>query len=488
MAMCSYVAKADNVSVDEGKQVAASFMCSYLGQEGGLTAADVELVYQIDNEQLGVPASYFFNVGKEGWVILAATTTIDPIIAFSAEDRLDPEELPENMMWFVKAYSENVCNIQALDEAEDWPDDPTWTDLVNGKYKGASKAEQHVLTYERWGQGSEVSPTYNYYCPVASDGRTAVVGCVATAMAQIMHYFSYPVQPQGHPYYWLTSSSTDTTMPNVMLEIQFDTVAPFNYAIMPNSPTNVANQMTCTEEQMKEVARLSYYAGITVKMGYSPDGSGTQSTKVPNAMQRYFKYQPSNLIYRNEPFNSNDRTFINGLRANLINKIILYMSGASSTNGGRDAAGHAWVCAGYQETDTNKYYMNWGWNGSGNGFYNLGLNSMRPSGTSYNFNVRLDYIDGLVPPADSSILSITSVDLDATTLGTAYPNPAMVSVTVPYSTDRASELTVYSIEGKPVATYRVQPGSGEVKVDVAGMPTGIYIYRMNSQHGKFIVQ
>lgn len=173
------------------------------------------------------------------------------------------------------------------------------------------------------------------------------------------------------------------------------------------------------------------------------------------------------------------------MRNALMANNILYMGGASSTGSGGDAAGHAWVCGGYMENDTNKYFMNWGWNGSSNGFYNLGANSMYISAQGYNFNVRQEYIAGMVP--DSSQMGIYDIE-DPTYVGQPYPNPAMESVTLPYSTQVASELVIYGIDGRPVETYRVQPGSGKVEVRVDAMPAGVYVYRLNSQIGKFIVQ
>ena len=50
---------------------------------------DMSIVRQIDNPVLGIPAVYFLNAPKSGWVILAASTVLDPIIAFSADNTLD---------------------------------------------------------------------------------------------------------------------------------------------------------------------------------------------------------------------------------------------------------------------------------------------------------------------------------------------------------------------------------------------------------------
>ena len=481
MALCANSAKADNISFEEAREAAAYYMGYYTGADK-LSANDLTLVHQINNEKLGVPASYFFNVGNNGWIIMAGTTTIDPIIGFSEEGSLVMEDLPANMMWWVTEYTEVVKELQEIDAENDNPDSEMWIALKTKSYKGDTKANQHILTQIKWGQGREYYPTYNRFCPQDNNGRYSVVGCVATAMAQIMRYYQYPQQATSSVRYSLWSqldASERQIMPNAVLAINYDTTAPFDYNMMPIRPFASNGSMTCSNEEMDEIARLSYYAGLSVKMGYTPDGSGTQSNKVPAAMQKNFKYQLGRVIYRD-----NDSQYMTKLRNMLLNDNILYMGGASLTGTGADAAGHAWVCVGYQENYPDQYYMNWGWDGSGNGWYNLGQNSMYISGRGYNFTQYQEFINGMIPDVEE-----VSIDrVDGSELGNAYPNPAVHSVMLPYNTPDATQMTIYNIEGKVVATYPVQAGNGELTVNVDGMPSGVYIYRMNSVSGRFMVQ
>lgn len=491
MALSLNTAKADNISKEEAQAAAAYFMGYYTGQTK-ITADNLELVYQIDNQKLGIPASYFFNLNDEGWIIMAGTTTIDPIIGYSTEGSLDPECFPENMRWWVNGYSDMVSEIQELDALNDYPDDPVWTALKTQSYKGDTKDAQHILMNEKWGQGNTTNPTYNMYCPqTITSGRYAVTGCVATALSQIIHYYRYPKKGSGLAKYWLRTilnryrEDSVNTMPNVQLKYNFDDSAIFNYSMMPDFPVTKYGVQTCSDEEMKEVARLCYAAGVSVNMGYLPDGSSALSTDVPTAAYNNFGYKRGSLVYRN---GNNDRTFVNGIREMLLQNNIVYMGGASSTGSGRDASGHAWVCGGYKETDTNSYYMNWGWHSNSNGFYNLGKNSMYISSQGLNFTERQEYIKGLVPPDDSNrYLGIVELDREAQ-LGTPYPNPAVSVINLPYNTNEATELTIFNIQGRPVATYRVQAGKGDLMVRVDAMPTGVYIYRMNNQTGKFLVK
>lgn len=497
MALGANTAKADNISMEEAREAAAHFMAYYTGIDK-LSDNDLELVYQIDNKALGIPASYFFNLSSDGWVIVAGTTVIDPIVGYSDEGTLYPECFPASMKWWVEGYSDMISEIQELDAKNDYPDHDRWTALKTMSYKGDTKANQHKLMKEEWGQGNDYEPTYNYYCPkTITSGRYAMTGCVATAMAQIMHYYRYPRRGNGTASYYLPSrliyDDSVSTMPRVTLTYNFNDSVDFDYDMMPNKPTKRVQQgyyqvvvQNCSDDEMHQIARLSYAAGVTVRMAYLPDGSGAQSTDVPQAAATYFKYKTGRVVYRN---GNTDWNYVNAMRSSLIQNNILYMGGASSTGAGADAAGHAWVCGGYMENDTNMYFMNWGWDGSSNGFYNLGANNMYISGQGYNFNVRQEYISGMVPPDDSNrFLGISRIEDPSTYLGRPYPNPAVESVTLPYNTEMASELMIYSIDGRPVETYRVQPGKGEIHVRVNTMPAGVYLYRMNSQCGKFIVK
>lgn len=482
MALCVNTAKADNISLEEAREAAAYFM-GYYTETPELTANDLTLVYQIDNEKLGIPASYFFNVGKGGWIIMAGTTTIRPIIGYSDEGTLVVEEFAPNMKWWVTGFSEMVSQIQEEDAELDYPDNEVWTALKTKSYKGGTKADQHVLTQIKWGQGDANGVTFNHFCPQGNNGDYAVVGCVATAMAQIMRYYQHPHQPVGTARYFLydrLSSSEQALMPDIQLKVNFDTAAPFDYTKMPMKPVS-GNYLNCSTEEMHEIARLSYYAGVSVKMGYTTVSSGAISANVPTAMSRYFKYQTGRLVYRGSG-NLSDEEYISRLRTLLLNDNVVYMGGASLTGNGNDRDGHAWVCTGYKESNDYEYYMNWGWEGRQNGFYDLGHNNMPISGRGYNFNQSQEFIEGMIP------LEETGIDeVDGTELGSAYPSPAIHSVTLPYSAPNATSIVIYNIEGKAVATYPVHAGMGEVTVNVESFPAGVYIYRMNSQSGRFMV-
>lgn len=475
--LSSTMVQAENLGADRAREAAARFMRQNTSLVR-LTADQLTLVRQWNNPTLGVPSMYLFSTTGEGWIIMAATTSIDPVVGFSDDSEINPDCLAPQLEWWLESYNDFFCYVQDL-EAENpykpYGDSPEWNNIFASNSQNGRKG-QIIFAKERWDQGDESGTDYNIYCPVVNDS-VCPVGCVATAMAQICHYYKYPkVGKYQKTYRWYFTENGVRDYRNISMK--FDTIRPFNYDIMPNK-ISVATNL----ESRREVSRLGYYLGISVKMEYAPSGSGSQSTLVPDAMMTNWKYQAGSLINRSAT-SSTDTHFINSLRRELLQSRPVYMSGASSSGSGRDAAGHAWTCCGYHDNNETQYYMNWGWNGSGNGFFNLYTNDMAVF--QYNFQRRQSIIVNLVPPADS-MLSVSEVD-PTIGLGNAYPNPASYSVTIPYNTTSAAELQVYDMSGRLVENRQLHQGNGEVTLRVDSMPAGVYIYRVGTAYGKFVVR
>ena len=480
--LAPFAAGARNVSLEEAREAAAYYMeCNTM--EYGVKPADLVLLHQLDNKELGIPSAYVFNVSDWGWIVISASTAIDAVIGFGDEGSLDEwEELPPAMRWWVETCADAVADVQNHDAVDKFDDMPVWTDLFNRTLTTNVKDgdPKVILMNSKWSQGENRNPTYNKFCPYDSTSRKyTFTGCVATALSQIIRYYGFPIAGTGGRVNYSTHSD------HYQVKLKFDTLR-FDYSLMPVR----LNSMSSTA-MVNQVATLCFAAGVSVRMDYGIDGSGAYSPDVPLSMNNYFKYTIGTLTYRSGTSTNN---FLAMLRNELLLRRPTYMGGASSTGGGADAAGHAWVCCGYRTDDEDQYYMNWGWgSNTADGFFNLRMNNnMTPPGYGYNFNINQEHITGMVPPhADStSIDFLTAIDPveSHSVLAPAYPNPAFMTVTLPYSTTTAADLQVFSIDGKLVGTRRLMPGSGEVTFNVADMPAGIYIYRLGESSGKFIVR
>jgi hypothetical protein len=376
-------------------------------------------------------------------------------------------------------------------------EDKAWYELLGNTYsspKNGPKANI-ILLQEEWGQGGNSGNTYNMLCP-RHEGTPTITGCVATALSQIIHYYKFPVRGQSSNNYQWCNPDLNMTTP-IIIKLKFDTMF-FDYSLMPNFITS-----NTPYAQRYEVARLCYAVGVAMSMDYGTSasgGSGAITANVPNVMAVNFKYKKCNHIKRAD---IGDSAFMAKIRSDLELNRPIYMSGTSKTSVGNDDR-HAWVCDGYKTTSTKMYHMNWGWDGKGNGYYNLYDNTasgMRiwdysvtpPNDMRYTFTLEQTAMIGLIPPhADSSDVDFMPhyVGINNCSMPEvfeAYPNPATYNVTIPYSVNTAQQLSIYNVEGKLVEQHLLQPTNDNIVIDVTKMPAGIYIYRVGGTSGKFNV-
>jgi len=208
----------------------------------------------------------------------------------------------------------------------------------------------------KWDQGWP----YNKFCPEDEQGPGghALVGCVATAMAQIMKYHTYPEHGMGshsyyHPDYGMISANFGETT--------------YDWENMPDILT------TASQTEIDAVALLSFHCGVSVDMNYGPEGSGAQSYAVKTSLINYFGYSPGAQYVAKSSYS--DSAWVNLLKYDLDNHRPIYYAGRIAPNG----EGHAFVCDGYKLG--NYFHFNWGWEGYSDGYYYL--NNLNPGG--YNF-------------------------------------------------------------------------------------------------------
>lgn len=475
-------ANSHDVSEKQATTIAGNYITSMRGESRDAVKS-IRLVYQWNNPIMGRPGAYLFNIEDNGFVIVSGNMAATPVIGYSESDTVNVQNMPPAMQRWVEDYCEM---IYAAEEQEIEPDKELlaqWQALLDGTMPimTASKASQWLME-EKWGQGESYAPTYNAMCPVLNEyGHRAYVGCAATAITQIMHYWQFPKIGRNNviyrePYY---DAATGTIKKKSARAFYFDS-AVYQYALMPNKLRS-----NSTQEQVEATARLCYHAGVACKMNYGLDGSGAQSPDVEHALQYNFKYDSATYRLR-ASYASNQ--WMAMVRREIRRSTPLYYDGYSTQGSGRDAGGHAFVCHGVNPNDTNKFRFNWGWDGSSDGWYDLStVNGLDPM--DYNFSRGQGAMFGMRPPQDT-LLAINTITAAATLYG-AYPNPATHTVTIPYEMHQSApaELQVYDITGRLVETRSINAGAHTIVLDVAAYPAGIYVYRINgSKANKFVVR
>lgn len=350
---------AERVSPETARKVATTF----LNNNGAKSAQLTDLT-----KEAGFTNLYIFN-GEEGFVVMAADDCVQPILGYSLTDMFDTKDMPENLKWWLQGYSDEIQS--AIDNKMRASSEVTkmWKDLAEGNSK-AGKATMVVapLIQTKWNQNKY----YNDLCPAVSDGPNghAYTGCVATAMAQIMKYWSYPSTGIGsHSYTWngqtLNADFGATTYDWANMEDYYE------YYFV-NGTDQYAHWLSePSAEKIAAVATLMYHCGVSVDMiygGNSTGGSAAPNAYVANALKTYFNYK-NTAQYKQKSYNSTvyytDEEWIAMLKAELnANRPMQY--GGQDPNGN---SGHAFVCDGYNSDDY--FHFNWGWAGRYNGYFSI---------------------------------------------------------------------------------------------------------------------
>ena len=201
---------------------------------------------------------------------------------------------------------------------------------------------------------------YNCMAPLdyKNGNRQCVTGCVATAMAQIMAYWKYPVKCNASIVEYQAAHLERT------LKINYDTMT-FDWGNILDAYPN--GGFSATEEQKLAVGRLMWACGVAAHMNFTSQSSGTQSNFVSEAFIRQFDYSSESQFVAATDYVGDQ--FLNLLIEEFDAGRPVYASGQyTGTEDGFDG-GHAFVIDGYgyKEGDVNHtkpyFHFNWGWSG-----------------------------------------------------------------------------------------------------------------------------
>jgi hypothetical protein len=186
------------------------------------------------------------------------------------------------------------------------------------------------------------------------DGGRTLVGCVATATAQILRYHGSPSEGFGsHCYYWGGDDSCGGSSAGSTLCAYYDDS--YDWENMPNGCGG-----GCTTAEQDALAELCYEVGVAFNMNYGRCGSGAYTSNALNVFPTYFGY--SSAIDR-ENRNAHSQASWFGLIQGEVNqdRPMQYR-----------ILGHSIVCDGWRDTGgTQQYHMNYGWADSHNAWYVL---------------------------------------------------------------------------------------------------------------------
>jgi hypothetical protein len=354
----TFSAFAKKVEIRNAQLVAKNFYFEHISQKSVTPYQSISVTNQYVEKYNNEPVYYVLTINDGGFIIVAADDAVTPIIGYSFSGPFVSENQPENFTAWMDHYKQEINYVREQNLQPDEAIISSWTHLSTTNsneltpYRSTTDVAPLLLNIT-WDQGFP----YNAMCPAdpaGTEGHT-IVGCVATAMAQIMCYWRYPNTGQGYHCIF--------PIPSYGSQCADFSSANYDWNGATDKPT----------KECDLAALISYHAGIAVDMSYGVDESGAYMTKVAPAFKNYFKYASSaSLVYRGSDY----ETWKNTIRGDLDNGLPVQYSGSEPSGG------HSWVCDGYEGTDY--FHMNWGWSGSDNG--NFTLNTLNPSGYSFNSN------------------------------------------------------------------------------------------------------
>ncbi len=334
------------VNKEDARKVAINAYYEKVNQyDQGISFTDVIVTYEHTTYHNGIPAYYAFDFTAGGFMIISADDAYDPIIGYSFKGDYPKGEHAYVYSSYMQGFVDQIAyirenNIQP-DEAiaSDWKH--LLTDEISGLNTFSDPKDVDPLLTSTWNQDYP----YNLMCPedAGGSGGHVYVGCVATAMSTIMHYYRYPINGTGDHCY---------------------TPGNLSYGVQCADFENTYYEWNGMMDDINSrnpwpIAELGYHCAVSVNMNFGPNGSGSYSFIVPNRLNAFWRY--NNSVYL-EKSSYSLTSWIAILKGDIDIDRPLYYSG-SSTSGG-----HAFVCDGYQG---DNFHFNFGWSGYGNGYYSL---------------------------------------------------------------------------------------------------------------------
>lgn len=316
------------VDAEAARQAVAAFLRGRAGRSWAQEGRKMRRAARSPRYAGRLAAGHLFSDGGTGFVLAAADDSLPPILGYGAAtgDSLPPP------------LRRAVASGRAVAEAAE----PVAPMLATVRHQGAP---------------------YNAACPrYRNDDGTlsdepCVVGCVATALEEIITYYRRPVLLRDTLFGWTTDHYD---IADVLPGTEVDTrLIRDNYDLGGY-----------TEAEADAVARLSYYCGVAARMDWGPSESGARVSRLVEPLKRAFGWGTACFLdsYRYEPQAWNDL-----LRREMQARRPVLYTGYVMTGGG-----HAFVLDGLDENGL--FHVNWGYGGAYDGYFRLDvLNFAEPS-------------------------------------------------------------------------------------------------------------
>ncbi|MCP4610996.1 MAG: choice-of-anchor D domain-containing protein [Planctomycetes bacterium] len=313
------------------------------------TAASLKEIHGDD----GTVLAYIAALEPRGFIATSADTNIAPIIAYSFRSSFPADEDKKNPLY--RLLKEDMkLRAKALAEYDQFK--TTENNNLWNLYADEDPEPSVSQAFQQWPQENTTSTggwlestwdqdaPYNDFCPLDPvDANRTYVGCVATAMAQVINYHRQCNVSFDEDDEFMTSSSIDIDKDSEIYD--FPSFEELN-ELLEDLRLKYSRQI---EPNDTDVAALSFACGIATEMNFTSEGSGASPYDAQDALHYKFGFHSADMT------GGLSHEFYRVLQENMINRLPVLLA-VSPTDG---YGGHAFVCDGYN-TD-GEYHLNFGW-------------------------------------------------------------------------------------------------------------------------------
>lgn len=427
---------------EAARQLAAETLTQYSSvRRAPVRAEALTLAYTVQKHELDEAAYYVFNHTGDGFAVIAADDRVDGVILYSETGSLNEATMNPSLRWWLSRF-QNELSAMTDEDAYHAP-------------QRTMEAIEPLLGNITWDQGMP----YNNLCPIdIADNTRCYTGCVATAAAQIMRYWNYPLKGIGTKTYTWYDYDPDSysywggytdVLQTLDLTADYENTY-YDWANMLPSYGSVNYNIP----EGQAVATLMYHCGVACEMQYGGEamgGSGAMIDDMADGMVEHFGYIYEQYMDQYSQSSVTISALQNAFNGDLELGRPILMGGYDSY-----AGGHAFICDGRDAS--GKFHINWGWEGEGNCYTTL--SSMKPTGRDYRFNQYLDAAIGMHPashpttPSDGHYATCREANLSSAG-DTLFMEPVTVVYQdgqLTYLQDATGGALLYG------ATYSLNPG------------------------------
>ena len=355
----------EEIKIEKAKQVAINYLKNQntiqLKSVSEITLTQVnDLFYnnadiKLKSAVIDSSGLFIFNVNEnQGFIVISGNDVTIPVLAYGEEGKLEAGKVPDGLMFFLDSYKEQLQYLKKYPIKAPNIIKEEWSNLLSDNDLKSSSLNENdtigpLLDIDsiKWDQRLP----FNSALPFLDEARTQQppVGCVATAMAQIMRFHKWPEKGFGYYSYFPEQFIGD---------IQNELSAIFgasNYD-WDNMPGRYVDY---TQQEKVAVSQLMLDVGISINMNYTLNGSGTFTSKIVRALEENFGYS-QNIEYIERNLYSQE-----SWEEILMNNLDLGLPVIYRGDDKIQKVAHAFICDGYIR-NSSLFHFNWGWSGNGN--------------------------------------------------------------------------------------------------------------------------